>query len=155
MTNDQQLKLQAFVDGELPEGEAREMAAWVGRDPEAAGLLAELRHTRQALGGFSDECRLPETREFFWSKIEREITREESQSPAEAQKTGWWHRFLVPLGAVAGLALVVMVAGLRFGLFPGGPMPETETSVADAGTFTYHDYQSGTTLVWLSYPAER
>ena len=155
MTNDQQLKLQAFLDGELPEGEARQVAAWVGRDAEAAGLLAELRHTRQALGGFADERRLPETREFFWSKIEREINRFEVETASPSVGRGWWHRVLVPLGAVAGLALVVMVAGLRFGLFPGGPIPETETSVADAGTFTYHDYQSGTTLVWLSYPAER
>ena len=155
MTNDRQIKLQAFLDGELPESEAREMAAWIGRDPEAAGLLAELRHTRRAVAGFDDERKLPETREFFWSKIEREIDRLESNSPAEAAKSGWWHRFLVPLGAVAGLALVVMVAGLRFGLFPSGPVPETETATADAGTFTYHDYQNGTTLVWLSYPAER
>ena len=155
MTSDQQLKLQALLDGELSESEAREMAAWVGRDAEAAGLLAELRHTRQALGGFRDERPLPETREFFWSKIEREIGRCEAAMVSPRIQPGWWHRFLVPLGAVAGLALVVMVAGLRFGLFPGGPAPESETSVADSGTFTYHDYQSGTTLVWLTYPSER
>jgi len=31
---------------------------------------------------------------------------------------------------------------------------ETETTFADAGAFTYRDYASGTTLVWVSYPAE-
>ena len=30
----------------------------------------------------------------------------------------------------------------------------TETALADPGAFTYRDYASGTTLVWLSYPAE-
>ena len=29
-----------------------------------------------------------------------------------------------------------------------------ETALADAGAFTYRDYAAGTTLVWLSYPAE-
>ena len=52
MTEEQQLKLQAFVDGELPEADAREVAAHVARDAEAADLLAELRHTRQALADF-------------------------------------------------------------------------------------------------------
>ena len=155
MTNEQQLKLQAFLDNELPESEAREVAAWVGRDAETAGLLGELRRTRQALAGFDTGRTVPETREFFWSKIERDIKRLESGAARSRVRPGWWHRFLVPMGAVAGLALVVMVAGLRFGLWPAGPIPETETSTSDAGTFTYHDYQNGTTLVWLSYPAER
>ena len=131
------------------------MAAWIGRDTEAARLVSELRHTRQALAGFVDDRRLPETREFFWSKIEREIERLESAEIPRAAKRTWLSRLLVPMGAVAGLALVVLVAGLRFGLFPSGSTPDTETTVMDPGTFTYHDYQNGTTLVWLSYPAER
>ncbi len=36
MTNEQQLKLQAFLDGELPEHEAREILAWTQRDGDAA-----------------------------------------------------------------------------------------------------------------------
>jgi len=32
--------------------------------------------------------------------------------------------------------------------------PETETTFADSGAFTYRDYASGMTLVWVSYPAE-
>ena len=47
MTNEQQLKLQAFLDGELPEREAREILAWTQRDSAAAALLAELKNTRR------------------------------------------------------------------------------------------------------------
>jgi len=37
-------------------------------------------------------------------------------------------------------------------LLPGGT--EMETALTDTGAFTYRDYSAGTTLVWLSYPAE-
>jgi len=35
-----------------------------------------------------------------------------------------------------------------------GQLAEIETALADAGAFTYRDYSAGTTLVWLSYPAD-
>jgi anti-sigma factor RsiW len=75
MTNEQQLKLQAFLDGELPEREAREILAWTQRDSAAADLLAELKNTRAAMAKSEPHLSLPESREFFWSKIEREIQR--------------------------------------------------------------------------------
>ena len=113
-----QLKLQAFLDGELPEGEASEVANWVARDREAAALLEELRNTRDALAGFEAGIQLPESREFFWSKIEREIQRLETPAPkpAPAPLFALLRRFLVPASAVAaGL-------GRRSGAHPaGGP----------------------------------
>ena len=49
MDYDKQLKLQAFLDEELSESEAREVASWLAQDQEATLLLAEMRNTRQAL----------------------------------------------------------------------------------------------------------
>ena len=40
------------------------------------------------------------------------------------------------------------------GLLGGAGAPQMETAAEDSGAFTYHDYDRGTTLVWLSYPAE-
>ena len=68
-----ELKLQALLDGELPEREAAEVEARVKADPQAQALLDELRMTTTALRGNELERALPETREFFWSKIERTI----------------------------------------------------------------------------------
>ena len=51
MDHDAQLKLQAFLDGELPEAEASEVGNWLARDREAAALLEELRAAREALSG--------------------------------------------------------------------------------------------------------
>ncbi len=157
MNRDSQLKLQAFFDGELPEAEAREVANWLARDQEAALLLGELRHTRQAMAGFDASIKLPESREFFWSKIEREIRRQEQSAPADqpAPKASFWLRFLVPSGALAIVATTALFAAAQFGLFSTAEAAELETASSDAGSLTYRDYSSGTTFIWLSYPADK
>jgi anti-sigma factor RsiW len=156
MDYEAQLKLQAFLDGELTEGEARKVADWLARDREAAALLEELRNTRGALAGFEAGIQLPESREFFWSKVQREIQRLETpaRKPAPTPLFGLLRRFLVPASALA----VVLVAGVVL-IRPAGPFGHAhttgiETALADAGAFTYHDYSAGATLVWLSYPAD-
>jgi anti-sigma factor RsiW len=150
----EQLKLQAYLDGELSEAERRTTAELLARDAEAAALLAELRETRGAVAAYGQELRLPASREFYWSKIQREIERLETRDAAAVPKAavswlGLLRRALVPAAAVA----VVLIAGLL--VTRPGSTPGTETSIADSGAFTYHDYDAGATLVWLSYPAER
>ena len=151
-----QLKLQAFLDGELPEAEASEVASFVARDREAAALLEELRNTGKALAGLEAGIQLPESGEFFWSKIQREIQRMEKPAQKSAPTTLFarWRRLLVPASA---FTLVVVAAVLL--VQPVGDSGRTaagdiETALADAGAFTYRDYSAGTTLVWLSYPAD-
>ena len=151
MDYDAQLKLQSYLDGELPESEAREIANLVAQNREAVALFAELRNTRQALVGCEVGVALPESREFFWSKIEREIYRLEESEPAQRSSSVFaaWRRFLMPAGAVAALAIAAFI-----GLSSGSHSPIHGMAVADPGAFTYHDFSAGTTLVWLSYPAE-
>jgi len=152
-----QLRLQAFLDGELPEAEASEVANFVARDREAGALLGELRNTRDALAGFEAGIQLPESGQFFWSKVQREIQRLEAVKP-EPARVPWFtllRRLLVPASAVA----LVFVAGVVLiqpaGLSGRPPAADIETALSDAGAFTYRDYQAGTTLVWLSYPADK
>jgi len=157
MDYDAQLKLQAFLDGELPEAEASEVTNWLARDLEVAALLEELRNTRDALAGFEAGVRLPESREFFWSKVEREIRRLETPAPKAVRVVpllALLRRFLVPASAIALLIIAGVVLTQPTG--PSGLTPdaEIETALADSGAFTYRDYSAGTTLVWLSYPAD-
>src|SRR5881227_3547902 len=107
MNYEAQLKVQAYLDGELPEAEAREVANWLAKDREAVALHAELRNTRQAMVGFEIGVTLPESREFFWSKIEREIQRQEqpARQPQSVPFLARLQRFLMPASAVAVLAL--------------------------------------------------
>lgn len=153
MDFDTQLKLQAFLDGELPEDEAREMVSWIARDEEAKALHAELKNTRKAIKDSEPNVRLPEAREFYWSKIEREIQRLEpvAQTARSVSPLEFLRRLLMPVSAFA----VIVVAGL-ITFYPGGSShsPETEVAMANSSAFTYHDYSAGMTLVWLPFPAE-
>jgi len=153
MDQDAQLKIQAYLDGELPEAEAQEIDRWLAEDEGAAALLLELGNTRKALAGHDQPLQLPETREFFWSKIEREILRQESPQTAPQIVPWWiaWRRLLMPVGGTAALVLAALIAG---GLLGGSGRPAMETAAADTGALTYRDDDGGNTLVWLSYPAE-
>src|SRR5690348_1520442 len=110
MEYDAELKLQAYLDGELPEAEAKDVAKRVAQDQEATLLLAELKNTRQALAGGEVLRQLPESREFFWSKIEREIERLDAPRPALVQQSilSRWRRLLVPLSAAAVLGILIL-----------------------------------------------
>lgn len=159
MTEEQQLKLQAFLDGELSEKEARDVAAWLARDAEASDLLAELRNTRKALADYEPALKLPESREFYWSKIQREIQRlEPVEAPAKSVSIfALLRRVLVPLGSVAVLVIAGVLAYQRFGNH--GETPRAQVSamlaVADAGAIHYRDQAQGMTVIWLSYPADK
>jgi anti-sigma factor RsiW len=163
MDHASQLELQAFFDGELPENEAHDMANRLARESDAAALLTELRNTSKALKGFESDIKLPESREFFWSKIERDIARLEQAEPAVRAPEpllARWRRLLVPASAFAALVLMVVVAARQWELpigFGSGvrPAPVLETALADSGAFTYRDQSEGITLVWLSYPGEK
>jgi len=150
MDYDLQLKLQAFLDGELPAQEVSQLEARLAKDAQAQALLAELKMTTAALAGFETGVRHPESPEFFWSKIRREIERQ----PKPVAPSRWapvfagWRRWLAPVGALAaGLVGVLLITRSE-------PVPAFETSLSDSGAFTYYDSPARTTLVWLSYPAD-
>jgi anti-sigma factor RsiW len=151
MKQDLQFKLQAYLDGELSSSEAKAVAAWVAQEVDTRALLAELANTRNALAGFE-----PETREFYWSKIARDIQRQEKRvsvgSPASILTL--LRRLMVPSGIMVALLMGMLVIKQQLGVERRFGVAETDTAQVDAGTFTFRDFASGTTLVWLSYPAE-
>jgi anti-sigma factor RsiW len=157
MNLEQQLKLQAFLDGELPEREAREILAWTQRDSAAASLLAELKNTRAVMVKSEPHLSVPESREFFWSKIEREIQRLEPQAASTPKVSIFTilRRLLLPASAVATVVIAGMIAHFN--------APKTvvenvadadttvvETTLANSDATTYRDASEGTTLVWFS-----
>lgn len=157
MNQDFQLKLQAFLDGELTDRETREVEAVLAVDAEARALLTELRNTTDALAGFESDLKLPETREFFWSKIQREIQRDIQRQEKEAERpapVSFWRRLFIPTGAFAVLVLVGLIAFKSFGPTSDAQAAVVETFLTDSGAMTYRDETEGMTVVWLSYPAE-
>jgi anti-sigma factor RsiW len=157
MNQEQQLKLQAFLDGELPEREAREILSWTQRDSAAAGLLAELRNTRAAMAQAEPHLSLPESREFFWSKIEREIQRLEpaAATTPEVSIFASLRRWLLPAVAVGALFVAGLIAHFNVPkaaveAVADADTPTVETTLANSNATTYRDASDGTTLVWFS-----
>lgn len=158
MNEEQQLKLQAYLDGELPAREAREIAIRIQRDREADLLLAELKNTRQAMSGSEARLRVPETREFYWSKIERGIQSCGMELP-RVRRFNWAH-VLWPVGAVAACFIVAIVetsnpdrpetTAAAITASAGTGVPIVETMRPDSEATTYCDEADGTTLVWFS-----
>lgn len=146
-----QLKIQAFLDDELSEGEAREIADLIAANPEASALHAELKNTRHALVGAEAGLKVPETREFYWSRISREISRRED-APAGRSVPSLWQilgGWLKPMGAVAAVAIVGVLA-LQQMARPAGVM----SAQVDSDTITFQNDTTGVTFVWFDYPAE-
>ena len=150
MKDETQLKLQSYLDGELPDAGRRDVEAMLAQDPEARALIAELTNTSRALTDFEAGIKVPESREFYWSKIEREISRVRVPEQARANHWSvWLRRLLLPAGAGAAVLIAVIFA------LPGlGHSGATSTESEDSVVFTYRNYDTGATLVWLDYPAE-
>ena len=62
MKQEMELKLLAYVDGELSAREAKGLADAIAGDQEAQALVAELRLSKQFLAGNEPEMKVPETR---------------------------------------------------------------------------------------------
>jgi len=156
MKEDIQLKLQAYLDGELTAGEAKAVKDLLANRGEAQDLVAELTNTRNAIAAHEAEIKVPATREFYWSGIKREIERQERTSPSPVAHDSIFallRRILVPASGVAAVFLAVLLAGHQF-YSPNALREEVESTFEDSGAFTYRDYASGMTLVWMDYPAE-
>ncbi len=149
MNDETKIKLQAYLDGELSGRDAREIAELLSSNPEAQALLAELQFIKAALPGNELELKLPESREFYWSKLQREIGRE-SANPTRVSFFSWWKptyvRFAGGLTAACALLLISFVAfnNGKTAYFPG----EVEGN-GEMGAITYHSDSERMTVVYL------
>lgn len=143
-----ELKLQAYLDGELTDREASAVKDWLTKDAEGQALFFELRNTKAAMAGGEVELKLPETREFFWSKVHREIERRE-RAVVAVSKINWLAWLRHHLVSVAGATLLTCIVGMLLLRGGAGPLGEMEVASDEMGTYTYRDQQAKMTLVWF------
>lgn len=153
MNQETKLRLQAYLDNELSDSEAPEIAALVERDSEARALSAALREVKALLQDNEPEFKLPESREFFWSKIERSIRQEEAvEKPgnSSAHQQSWWMRFFAPATGVAVL-LVTAISLVRLVNAPSDLtyLHEIETPLEDTSAMSFYSASAGMTVVWV------
>jgi anti-sigma factor RsiW len=151
----QELRLQAYLDGELPEPEAKKVEGLLGADAHASALYTELRQTRLLLKENEPEWRLPESREFFWGKIEREISRLES--PQTRSTLPWWlafvRRHIASISGVGVAAALALTAALQMQWVSPNLLEEIENPLGDTSSFSFRSESQKMTVVWISNPA--
>jgi anti-sigma factor RsiW len=156
MNQETKLKLQAYLDNELSDTDARNVAALLDHDPELRALHAELTELKTALAGNELEVKVPESREFYWSKIERAIHQESQKRPAQSFLSGypWWVRLCAPALGVA----MLLVAALALVKLTTGPsrvsyLHEIESPLEDTSAISFHSEAAGMTVVWVQSQA--
>jgi hypothetical protein len=155
MNLEQQLKLQAWVDGELPDSEGQRLTEVVASDEAARALVGELRIAKSILAGNEPEARLSDSREFYWSKIARAIERADKVE-AQVPRVSWalaWRRLLAPL---SGVALVAFLTVVSLNLFQRGEIDdgrnylvEVENLSEDIGSISYKSQSENMFVVYL------
>ncbi len=150
MNTDKILKIQAYLDNELSSDEARQIATWLDRDPEARSLFHELRDIKSAIVGNEVSLAVPESREFYWSKIKRSIEAEPIEivhPPIFAR----WLRWATPFAAAAAtIALLVSFTAFDLpGLRLKVAVHEIDDSQEEDSSITFHSQAEGMTVVWI------
>ncbi|NLH72014.1 MAG: hypothetical protein GX456_03055 [Verrucomicrobia bacterium] len=153
MKQEDVIKIQAWLDGELAGSEAESVERLIAQDADARALVAELRWTKSALVRGELERPVPESREFYWSKIERAIRATETARQAVLDRpwVGLVLRWFAPAGIVAALALFLVLPILRQSRQqPWVAGAEIESPLSDVGSITFRSEAEGMTVVWVN-----
>lgn len=159
-----QLSIQALIDGELSGEKQCDVERLVKADAEAKALHDELSRTADALKTNESLRELPETRDFFWSKIAAEIELEDrkAESAQNRPRAAWWTRLLAPIGAAAALVIAFTlfqgespISQQSKGVAPvvgNETLAETELEMPDS--FTFYLHEQDTTVIWVDSNVE-
>lgn len=154
----QALGLQAYVDREISARERCRVEAVMLKDPKARDLVRSLGGISELIRAGEPEACLTESREFYWSAIERQIRREAVVSQDSRGFACWvrghgWLRWALPaLGAVVVgvLLLVLQPSGWRSATVAALSLNrEVESVSEDTSTFTFRSVHSGMSVVWV------
>src|SRR5688500_5599804 len=148
MNTESKLRLQAYLNNEVSSAEGREIASWIARDAEAKALYEELKATKSMLAPENElAVSVPDSREFYWSKIAREIERVDREPAREYAPRPWWIRILAPVAGAAALAVFVFTS---ISTNPAVTAVHQERSDLENGTITFRSKDNSMTLIWIS-----
>ena len=122
MNEETLMQVQAYLDNELTPADARKVAEVISTDPEARAIYQELKDTREILTTTGEApLQLQDTREFYWSQIQRRIAAAEPR-PATAPIGSWWLRLVAPLGLLVRRLVGRPTGGVRSTWYRRTPM---------------------------------
>ena len=143
MDEKKSLELMALLDGTGEPGRREAVEAWLRSEPDAEALRQELTWVREALRQHEPTTTVPETREFYWSQIQRRMDQAAASGPRPEPRRRFsdWLSWLVP---VAGVAAVTLLVSLH--PWQGGPL---NPGLNEATATTYTSEADGVTIHWI------
>ena len=155
MNHETQLRIQGYLDGELSRQDCREVEGLLRTTPEARALAEDLKHVGGLLREAERPLRVPERREFYWSKIERGIRAAETAAARRNFGLRYWFRILAP---AAGLAMLLLLAmpQVRHGLLArsagyGRQVESFGEGGMESSMFTFRSEAESVTVVWVEH----
>ncbi len=111
-------KLIFFLEGDLPEREANEVAIHLDECARCAAFAVELKKTLKII----DQERSPEVNPFFYTRLK---ARMQEQEEAKRERIGFpvWEKVLQP-----AFFTLIMLAGIYTGIKIGEPVPRDFTT---------------------------
>jgi negative regulator of sigma E activity len=145
MKHEDKLRIQAWMDSELAPKEAARIATLIEQNPEALALSEELRVVENALHLGEKPAILDDSRDFYWSQIERQIDAEEplpEPYAAPVFASGNLLRWMVPVGSLGAIVLLMINFGVMnpkvqpsaTGIAPEAPAPAAPTGLTESAS---------------------
>jgi|DewCreStandDraft_4_1066084.scaffolds.fasta_scaffold91271_2 hypothetical protein len=153
MKREQEWELQAYLDGELSARAARRVAGWLAREPEAQALAGELRMTKSVLAGNEPEVAVPESREFYWSKIQRAIEAAErapDRRRVDWRELPWWRKLWLPASGLALVAVLLLILGKDPRMGSEFYLTEVENLSEHFTAHAFRSHKDQVLFVWIS-----
>lgn len=132
------LEIQALLDGELSGAERTRVEALLASNPQARAWAGQLEATSRALRTHLPAATVTDSREFYWSQIQRRMAADERAAQRSTGRPAVIRtllRWLTPALALAAIAVMLQVSG------PGTPVAAQASSIvfaSDADQVTIH-----------------
>lgn len=154
MNVDTCLKIQSWIDAELPAFEAAEVERLVQADPRAAALARSLRALKTGMAANELQRTVAVGREQYWGGIVTALGREAGKAvrPARERRPWWWLlRILAPVGAAALAVVALLLTALPEPVAQRAPQAYAEIvdPLDDVSSFTFRSESEQMTVVWV------
>ena len=151
--NEIELKIQALVDGELTEFEARKLRDRIKNDIRLQILHERLTHMKDLISTHEMPRVLPESSDFYWSKIAQEIEVGGSTAQSSAQSLGmkWVFRRLAPVLGIACVALLITLQGPNLPDLGIVLDHNHELLTDEIDVMTFNSADDSMSVVWIDY----
>ena len=143
------LNLQAYVDGELDSSRRAEVERVLASDAEARLLVEGLRQLSDLVRSHEPVARVPESREFYWSQIQKRIAVAEATGNRESREVSGalqWLRWLAPALGVAAVAVLIALPTRE----ASGVAQAGGSALEDAVSMTFRSDADGVTIHWIN-----